>query len=99
LSFLLQDHDALKVSLESSERIRLQQKELITVLQKSHNMMSESSVISFNSLSTISQRPEMESLPGERNIAMNGADKGDTSHKKLPSQSDVSDFLLEQQKW
>jgi hypothetical protein len=99
ITLLFQDHDALKVSLESSERIRLQQKELIAVLQKSHNMMSESSVITFNSLSTISQRPEMDSLPGDRNGAKNGAEMADISGKKLSSQSDVSDFLSEQQKW
>jgi hypothetical protein len=74
---LLQDHDALKVSFESSERIRVQQKELIAVLQKSNHLMSESnSVVTMNSLSSISQRPDVDSLSDNKhnftNINKNG---------------------------
>lgn len=57
---LKQDNDALRVSLESSERIRVQQKELIAILQKSHAMISESSVVSFNSMSSISHKGEYD---------------------------------------
>lgn len=45
------------MSLESSERIRKQQKELINLLQKSHSIAvagDTSSVLSFNSISSIS---------------------------------------------
>lgn len=55
---LKQDNDALRISLESSERIRNQQKELIIVLQKSNAMIGESSILSFNSMSSISHKPE-----------------------------------------
>lgn len=48
-----QDNEALKVSLESSERIRKQQKELVVLLQRS-NAVADNSVLSFgNSVSTI----------------------------------------------
>ena len=49
------------MSLESSERIRKQQKELINLLQRSHSIAVASdtgSVISFNSISTISHKGE-----------------------------------------
>lgn len=49
---LKQDHESLKISLESSERIRKQQKELINLLQRSHSVADLSSVVSFNSIST-----------------------------------------------
>jgi len=52
-----QDYESVKVSLESSERIRKQQKELINLLQRSHSLAVASdsgSVLSFNSISTIS---------------------------------------------
>lgn len=55
---LKQEFESVKVSLESSERIRKQQKELINLLQKSHSIAvagDASSVLSFNSISTISQ--------------------------------------------
>jgi hypothetical protein len=62
----------LKVSLESSERIRNQQKELIAVLQKSQFILGgangttpagqDASVITFNSgISSISHKGENES--------------------------------------
>jgi len=54
---LRQDYESVKVSLESSERIRKQQKELINLLQKSHSIAvagDSGSVMSFNSISTIS---------------------------------------------
>jgi hypothetical protein len=58
----LQDYDSVKASLESSERIRKQQKELINLLQRSHSIGTAAaaaagdaaSVLSFNSISTIS---------------------------------------------
>ena len=50
---LKQDHDSLRVSFESSERIRKQQKELINLLQRSHSVVngsvSGSSVVSGDS--------------------------------------------------
>jgi hypothetical protein len=52
-----QDYESVKVSLESSERIRKQQKELINLLQRSHSLAVASdsgSVLSFNSMSSIS---------------------------------------------
>jgi len=49
---LKQDHESLRISLESSERIRKQQKELINLLQRSHSVADLSSVVSFNSIST-----------------------------------------------
>ena len=83
---VLQDYESIKVSLESSERIRKQQKELINLLQRSHSIGvaaatgasvgagaggiggklvhggmgagDTASVMSFNSLSTISQKGE-----------------------------------------
>lgn len=59
------DNAALKLSLESSERLRVQQKDLITMLHKSHALMGEGSVASFNSISSISHRDESQapSLP------------------------------------
>jgi hypothetical protein len=54
---LAQDYESVKVSLESSERIRKQQKELINLLQRSHSLAVASdsgSVLSINSISTIS---------------------------------------------
>jgi uncharacterized protein YlxW (UPF0749 family) len=54
---LKQEYESVKVSLESSERIRKQQKELINLLQKSHSIAVASdagSVLSINSISTIS---------------------------------------------
>lgn len=52
---LKQDYEALKTSFESSERIRLQQKELIQVLRSS-NLGVESSAASVQSISSISQK-------------------------------------------
>ena len=57
----------MRISLESSERIRKQQKELIHLLQKSHSLSdsANASVLSMNSLqslSTISHRDGYESL-------------------------------------
>jgi hypothetical protein len=49
---LKQDHESLRISLESSERIRKQQKELISLLQRSQSVTDLSSVVSFNSIST-----------------------------------------------
>lgn len=49
---LKQDHESLRISLESSERIRKQQKELINLLQRSHSVADLSSVVSYNSIST-----------------------------------------------
>eukprot|EP00981_Chlorochromonas_danica_P008818 scaffold2312_cov165-Ochromonas_danica.AAC.58 len=59
------DNAALKLSLESSERLRVQQKDLITMLHKSHALIGEGSVASFNSISSISHRDESQapSLP------------------------------------
>lgn len=47
---LKQDHESLQISLDSSERIRKQQKELIHVLQRSHSVSDN---ISIKSISTI----------------------------------------------
>jgi hypothetical protein len=53
---LKHDHESLKMSFQSCERIRIQQKELIDVLQKSQVLMGgdNGSVMSFNSVSSIS---------------------------------------------
>lgn len=50
---LKQDIESLKLSLESSERIRKQQKELISLLQKSNAVSDNISIASLNSISTI----------------------------------------------
>jgi hypothetical protein len=59
---LKQDHESLRISLESSERIRKQQKELISLLQRSQSVTDLSSVISFNSISTNATPIENRSL-------------------------------------
>jgi hypothetical protein len=59
---LKQDHEALKTSLDSSERIRFQQKELIQVLQRSNNMGVDSSAASVQSISSISQKGDVSSM-------------------------------------
>lgn len=58
---LKHDHESLKVSFQSCERIRIQQKELIDVLQRSQVLLGggatggeNASIASFNSMSTIS---------------------------------------------
>ena len=50
---LKQDYESLKVSLDSSERIRKQQKELIHMLQRSHGAVDNVSVSSQNSVSSL----------------------------------------------
>ena len=50
---LKQDHESLRISLESSERIRKQQKELIHLLQRSQSVTDNMSVSSINSISSI----------------------------------------------
>ena len=61
------------MSLESSERIRKQQKELINLLQRSHAIGVASdagSIISFNSISTISHnKGEVQHTSGSRRNA------------------------------
>ena len=74
----MQDNESLKISLESSERIRQQQKELITVLQKSHAMMSESnSVASFNSISSLSHKAENDSVGQSKLLTQTRTDHRD----------------------
>lgn len=59
---LKQDHEAVKTSLESSERIRLQQKELIQILQRTNNIAGDSSIASVQSISSISQKGDNSSI-------------------------------------
>ena len=58
-----QDNDALRISLESSEKIRKHQKELIYMLQKSHSLADTASNLSIASVSTISQRDALSITP------------------------------------
>ncbi len=56
---LKHDHESLKISFQSCERIRIQQKELIDVLQRSQVLVGgtvgdNGSIASFNSVSSIS---------------------------------------------
>lgn len=65
---LKQDHESLRISLESSERIRKQQKELITLLQRSHSVNTDNmSVTSFASI------PSSIATPRECMSAASGA--------------------------
>ncbi|RYG97837.1 hypothetical protein EON65_52250, partial [archaeon] len=58
---LKQDNESLKFSLESSERLRVQQKELIHMLQKSQALRGDhNSMASFRSISSISHKGEGE---------------------------------------
>ena len=50
---MIQENDSLKTSLESSERIRVQQKELIHLLQKTNSIGDAISITSVGSISTI----------------------------------------------
>ena len=60
-TYCTQDYESIRVSLESSERIRKQQKELINLLQRSHSIgavaSDTGSILSFNSISSIGEAP------------------------------------------
>ena len=79
----------MKISLQSSERIRLQQKELIAVLQKSQQMMSSSnSVLTFGT--------NLSSIPGASTNSMGvlggGGRDSDSEYSSLmpPSSQSMS---------
>lgn len=70
---LRQDNEMLKVSLESSERVRAEQKDMMTRMHKSHALLGENSIISFNSMSSISRRDEADSMQMPAHLTMQSA--------------------------